>query len=98
MAVRLIQPIFCATPPGEKSRGLSKYTGIIRVTAKVRLQLKANEGYFRVDACKIGDVPDFIYFGSAEGGGIKAVFASVLVALLTTTFSFHTSILARLFC
>ncbi len=87
-AVRRIQPIFDATPPGEKSRGLSEHTGITRVTAKERAQRKANERYFRVDAFKTDDVPKFIYFSGAEGSGIEAVFAGILVAFLSATLSF----------
>ena len=67
---------------------MCEHTGITRVIAKERLQLEANLRYFRVYAFKTNDVPDFIYFRGSEGGGVKAVFASVLVAFLATALSF----------
>lgn len=49
--------------------------------------LDAKGGYFRVDTFLIDDIPEFAYSRKVQGAGIKAVFTSILIAFLTTTFS-----------
>jgi hypothetical protein len=51
---------------------------------KGRLQLDANERYFRVNAFQIGNVPQLGCFGRAKGTGIEAMFAGIAVAFLST--------------
>jgi hypothetical protein len=55
---------------------------------KRRLQLDADESYFRINAFQIGDVPQLGCCGGAKGAGIEAVFTGIPVAFLATAFPF----------
>jgi len=49
----------------------------------------ANEGYFRVNAFQIGNVPQLGCFGRAKGTGIEAMFVGIPVAFLATALPFN---------
>ena len=51
---------------------------------KARLQLDANERYFRVKAFQIGNVPQLACFGRAKGAGIEAMLSGIALAFLST--------------
>ena len=56
---------------------------------KGRLQLDANQRYFRVKAFQIGNVPQLRCLGGAKGAGIEAMFAGITVAFLATALPFN---------
>ena len=51
---------------------------------KGRLQLDANERYFRVNAFQVGNVPELACLGRAKGSGVEAMFAGIPIAFLAT--------------
>ena len=62
---------------------------------KEGFQLEANERHFRVNTFQVDDVPELAYFVGAEGTGVEAVFAGILVAFLTARLSFQSAMCLR---
>ena len=50
------------------------------IALKARLQLDANERYFRVGALPSGGAPQLGCLGGGKGGGIEAMLAGIPVA------------------
>jgi len=58
---------------------------------KEGFQLEANERHFRVNTFQVDDVPELADFVRAEGTGVEAMFAGILVAFLTARLSFESA-------
>ena len=89
--------VFRAAPFNQQPGGISKHAGIVEVRVKSGIYFDAEDSFFPVIAAEVNHFIKLADFLKAHIGGIKAVFAGVMVSRLTApfTFEFHTLKIAQ---